>query len=124
MNIVSAHRINKAGALWIFSSVAADRGRPSNFIYGAAKSGLSVFCEGLALKNINTNFKVRVLKAGFIDTKMSKGKSVSFLTVKPKVIARYLLTSSHRSGVEYLPRWWRFIMIIVGLLPAKIASKL
>ena len=123
-NIMSPERIKKGGALWIFSSVAADRGRPSNFVYGAAKSGLTVFCEGLSLKYINSKFKVRVLKAGFIDTRMSRGKSPSFLTVKPRAIARYLLKSSNRSGVEYLPGWWRFIMIIVGLLPAKLVSKM
>ena len=55
---------------------------------------------------------------------MSRGKTISFLTVKPKVIAKYLLKSANRSGVEYLPGWWRFIMIIVGLLPNKIVSKL
>lgn len=122
--IISPERLDRSGALWVFSSVAADRGRPSNFIYGAAKSGLTVFCEGIALKYINTKFKVRVLKAGYIDTKMSKGKTISFLTVKPKVIAKYLLNSANRSGVEYLPGWWRFIMIIVGLLPNKLVSKL
>ena len=122
--IISPERLDRSGALWVFSSVAVDRGRPSNFIYGAAKSGLTVFCEGLALKNINSKFKVRVLKAGYIDTKMSRGKTISFLTVKPKVIAKYLLKNANRSGVEYLPGWWRFIMIIVGLLPDKLVSKL
>ena len=123
-NIISPDRLDRFGALWVFSSVAADRGRPSNFVYGAAKSGLTVFCEGLALKNINSKFKIRVLKAGFIDTRMSRGKTISFLTVKPKVIAKYLLKNANRSGVEYLPGWWRFIMIIVGLLPDKLVSKL
>ena len=55
---------------------------------------------------------------------MSRGKTISFLTVKPKVIAKYLLKNANRSGVEYLPGWWRFIMIIVGLLPDKLVSKL
>ena len=123
-NIISPDRLDRFGALWVFSSVAADRGRPSNFVYGAAKAGLTIFCEGLALKYINSKFKVRVLKAGFIDTKMSRGKSPSFLTTKPRAIARYLLKSSNRSGVEYLPGWWRFIMFVVGLLPAKLVSKL
>ncbi len=123
-NIISPDRLDRFGALWVFSSVAADRGRPSNFVYGAAKSGLTVFCEGLALKYINSKFKVRVLKAGFIDTKMSRGKSPSFLTAKPRAIARYLLKSSNRSGVEYLPGWWRIIMFFVGLLPARLVAKL
>ena len=123
-NIISHDRLIREGALWVFSSVAADRGRPSNYIYGAAKSGLTVFCEGLALKYINSKFKVRVLKAGFIDTRMSKGKAPPFLTTKPKAIAKYLLKTAHNSGVEYLPGWWRYIMIIVQLLPNKLASKL
>ena len=110
--------------MWVFSSVAADLGKPSNFIYGAAKSALTTYCEGLTHKFIKSKFKVRVIKAGYIDTKMSRGKTQSFLTIKPNLIAKHLLKSFKKSGVEYFPKWWKLIMIFVKLLPAKMASKL
>ena len=123
-NIISNLDFTKETSLWVFSSVAADFGKPSNFIYGAAKSALTTYCEGLALKFINSKFKVRVIKAGYIDTKMTKGKTPSFLTIKPNLVARYLLKSFNKSGVEYFPKWWKLIMIFVKLLPARLASKM
>ena len=73
--IVTEERIQQPGALWVFSSVAADRGRPSNYHYGAAKAGLLRFCEGLLLRCHNTPFAVRILKAGFIASPMTYGKA-------------------------------------------------
>ena len=55
---------------------------------------------------------------------MSKGKTPSFLTINPNVVAKYLLKTFNKSGVEYFPKWWKLIMIFVKLLPAKMASKL
>ncbi len=123
-NIISNLDFTKETSLWVFSSVAADLGRPSNFIYGAAKSALTTYCEGLTHKFINSKLKVRVIKAGYIDTKMSRGKTLPFLTIKPKLVAKHLLKSLKKSGVEYFPKWWKLIMIFVKLLPAKLVSKL
>ena len=58
----------------VISSVAGDVGRPSNYFYGASKAALTIFCEGLANYCYQYPFKVRIIKAGFIDTKMTKGK--------------------------------------------------
>ncbi len=123
-NIIYNLDFTKETSLWVFSSVAADLGKPSNFIYGAAKSALNTYCEGLSHKFIKSKFKVRVIKAGYIDTKMSRGKTPSFLTIKPNLIAKHLLKSLKKSGVEYFPKWWKLIMIFVKLLPARIVSKL
>ena len=74
--IVTPERIQTPGSLWVFSSVAADRGRPSNYHYGAAKAGLTRFCEGLLLRCHGTPFAVRILKAGFMATPMTEGLSL------------------------------------------------
>lgn len=122
--IVSDERLQKPGALWVFSSVAADRGRPSNYHYGAAKAALLRFCEGLMLRCHDTPFSVRVLKAGFIKSPMTDGKAPSLLCARPEQIARDLLRNPFRRGVETIPWWWAPLMIVVRFLPARIAARL
>jgi decaprenylphospho-beta-D-erythro-pentofuranosid-2-ulose 2-reductase len=122
--IVSPERIQQQGALWVFSSVAADRGRPSNYHYGAAKAGLLRFCEGLLLRCHGTPFAVRILKAGFIASPMTDGKAPPMLCAKPEQIARDLLRQPSRRGIETIPWWWTPLMALVRRLPARIAAKL
>ncbi|MFM2173236.1 MAG: hypothetical protein RLZZ54_1163 [Cyanobacteriota bacterium] len=122
--IVSPERIQQPGALWVFSSVAADRGRPSNYHYGAAKAGLLRFCEGLLLRCHGTPFAVRILKAGFIASPMTDGKAPPLLCAQPEQIARDLLRKPFRRGIETIPWWWRPLMAVVRRLPARLAAKL
>jgi len=122
--IVSPERIQQPGALWVFSSVAADRGRPSNYHYGAAKAGLLRFCEGLLLRCHGTPFAVRILKAGFIASPMTDGKAPPALCASPEQIARDLLRKPFRRGIETIPWWWRPLMAVVRRLPAGVAAKL
>ena len=63
--IATPERLTRPGRLWVFSSVAADRGRPSNYHYGAAKAALTAFCEGVLLRCHGKPFAVRIIKAGF-----------------------------------------------------------
>lgn len=122
--ITTTERIKQPGALWILSSVAGDIGRPSNYYYGASKSALTVFCEGLANYCYKYPFKIRIIKAGFIYTKMTKGKAPKILCANPKNLAKNLLNSANRRGVEYQPKWWLLIMFILRIMPKKIISKL
>lgn len=122
--IVSEDRIQQPGALWVFSSVAADRGRPSNYHYGAAKAGLTRFCEGLLLRCQGYPFSIRILKAGFITSPMTDGKAPPLLCTSPKKIAKILLRQPQRRGIEYIPWWWDPVMKLVRRLPAPLASKL
>ena len=124
LSIANDDRLNTKSSLWIFSSVAADRGRPSNFVYGAAKAGLSVFCEGLIAKSQGKPFSIRLIKAGFMMTPMSEGKAPKFLCIKPKTVVKYLLKNTKKHGTEYLPWWWFIIMKIIKLLPLQIIKKL
>lgn len=122
--IVTPERIQTPGRLWVFSSVAADRGRPSNYHYGAAKAGLTRFCEGLLLRCHGTPFAVRILKAGFMATAMTIGKAPAALCAHPDQIARDLLRRPNRRGIEYIPWWWAPLMMIIRLLPPALAAKL
>jgi len=122
--IVTPERIQAPGCLWVFSSVAADRGRPSNYHYGAAKAGLTRFCEGLLLRCHGSPFAVRILKAGFMATPMTVGKAPPLLCAQPEQIARDLLRRPHRRGIEYIPWWWAPLMLLIRLLPPVLAAKL
>lgn len=122
--IVTPERIRSPGRLWVFSSVAADRGRPSNYVYGAAKAGLTRFCEGLMLRCHGTPFAIRVLKAGFMATPMTEGKAPAQLCASPRSIARALLRRPDRRGIHYIPWWWAALMLLIRSLPPSLASKL
>ena len=121
--IMTEERIKYKGSLWILSSVASDRGRPSNYHYGASKAALSVFCEGLLLRCVNKPFSVRIIKAGYISTPMASG-APKFLCTSPNKVASILIKEPYKRGIEYLPWWWNLIMIIVRRLPPYLAAKL
>ena len=122
--ITTPERLAQPGRLWVFSSVAADRGRPSNYHYGAAKAALTAFCEGLLLRCHGKPFAVRIIKAGFMATPMTVGKAPPALCASPESVARDLLRRPNRRGIEYLPWWWSPLMRLIRVLPAPIASKL
>ena len=122
--IATPERLERPGRLWVFSSVAADRGRPSNYHYGAAKAALTAFCEGLLLRCHAKPFAVRIIKAGFMATPMTVGKAPPALCASPESVALDLLRRPNKRGIEYLPWWWAPLMLLIRLLPATLASKL
>lgn len=122
--IATDERLARPGRLWVFSSVAADRGRPSNYHYGAAKAALTAFCEGLLLRCHGKPFVVRIIKAGFMATPMTVGKAPPALCASPESVARDLLRNPNKRGIQYLPWWWSPLMLLIRLLPAPLASKL
>ena len=123
-SIITEDRISKPGYLWILSSVAGDLGRPSNFHYGAAKAGLTIFCEGLHNTLQKKPFKIRIIKAGLIYTSTTIKKAPKILCASKKYIAKKLINKPDREGIEYLPFWWLIVMKIISILPKCIISKL
>ena len=117
-------RIKRKGCLWVFTSVASDRGRPSNYYYGSAKAGLQNFCEGLISRCHGNQFSVRIIKAGYMATQMTKGKVPDFLCIKTSDVAKILLRKPFKNGVEYLPWYWNPIMFLIKIFPNSIISKL
>jgi short-subunit dehydrogenase len=122
--IATPERLARPGRLWVFSSVAGDRGRPSNYVYGAAKAALTIFCEGLLLRCHGKPFAVRILKAGFMATPMTEGKAPAVLCASPEAIAQALVNRPNRRGVHYLPHWWIAIMSIVRVAPESLLARM
>ena len=116
----------RKGTFIVLSSVAGDRGRQSNFIYGSAKAGLSAYLSGL--RNYLYSRKVHVLtvKPGFMDTKMTEGLPLNpKLTASPKQAAEHIYKAYKKGrNVAYvLPIWW-VIMMIIRNIPEFIFKKL
>ena len=122
--IVTPERIKKSCRLWVFTSVSGDRGRPSNYYYGSAKAGLQNLCEGLMTTCYGKPFSVRIIKAGYMATPMTIGKVPNFLCIKTEDVAKILLKNNSKRGVEYLPWFWRPIMILIRIMPNFLVSRL
>ena len=122
--IANEKRLNTQSRLWVFSSVASDKGRPSNYHYGAAKSALNKTCEGLLLRCHNKPFMIRIFKPGFITSPMTIGKAPRILCTSPENIAKTIMRQPNKRGFEYLPWWWQVIMFFIKLLPSSFLSRL
>jgi len=108
-------------ALIGISSVAADRGRRSNFVYGAAKSGMSTMLQGLAHQWDGEKGAPRAVsfKLGFVDTPMTDGFDKSGpLWAKPDAIGARIEAALRKGGpIIYAPWFWRWIMLAIRLTP-------
>ncbi len=115
----------RAGVLIVIGSVAGDRGRMSNYIYGAAKGGLGILVEGIAHRLAPTGARAVLIKPGFVDTPMTAGIArKGMLWSRPEVIAAVIKKAAERGGpIVYAPWWWRFIMLIIRQAPSRILHK-
>lgn len=115
------------GALVVISSVAGDRGRQSNYIYGASKAFLNVLLEGLRHRLHKTSVHVMTVKPGFVDTPMTEEFDKGLLWATPDRIARDISAGiRRRRSILYTPWYWRWVMVIIRMLPKRImhATKL
>lgn len=113
------------GCIAVISSVAGDRGRQSNYVYGTAKGALSIFLQGLRNRLAGSKVQVLTIKPGFVDSPMTKDFNKGLLWVKPEAIARGIVKAiDKRKDVVYLPFFWRYIMLIIKLIPEKIFKRL
>ena len=115
----------KYGNIVVISSVAGDRGRQSNYIYGAAKGGLSVFLQGLRNRLHAYNVHVVTVKPGFVDTPMTKAFEKGLLWVSAEKVARLIIQGVDRKrNVIYVPGFWRIIMLVIIHIPEFIFKRL
>jgi decaprenylphospho-beta-D-erythro-pentofuranosid-2-ulose 2-reductase len=106
------------GTICVFSSVAGDRARRSNYLYGASKAGLSAFLEGLGLAYGDRGVRVVCVRPGFVKTAMTAGLPVPPFAGEPDAVARIVLRAMDRgTPVVYAPPIWRFVMFAIRLLP-------
>jgi len=116
----------RSGTLVVIGSVAGDRGRRSNFIYGACKGGLARLVEGIAHKLAPIGARAVIIKPGFIDTPMTAAfEKKGLLWAKPDVVAGLIVKAAERGGpVVYAPAFWRWIMLVIHHLPTFLFNKL
>jgi len=116
----------KAGTIVVISSVAGDRGRQSNYVYGSAKALVTAFTSGLRQRLYASGVTVVTIKPGFVDTPMTAAFPKGALWAKPQQIANGIVGAVDRSSatVLYLPAFWRLIMLIIRSIPEAIFRKL
>ncbi len=115
----------KAGLIIGLSSVAGDRGRASNYVYGSAKAGLSAFLSGLRHRLAASGVRVMTVKPGFVRTAMTEGLNLPpLLTAEPDQVAADILSAVKKRRDTIYSRWyWRFIMSAIRLLPESIFKR-
>jgi short-subunit dehydrogenase len=107
------------GVLAVIGSVAGDRGRGSNYLYGAAKAAVDAFASGLRARLFKAGVHVLTIKPGFVMTPMTAGLDLPpRLTAQPdRVAADILHAITRRKDVLYTPGFWRLIMSVIRLVP-------
>ncbi len=113
------------GQIVVISSVAGDRGRQSNYVYGAAKAAVSAYLQGLRNRLSKAGIHVLTVKPGFVDSPMTAHLPKSPIWARPEAIAAGIMRGLERgSDVVYLPGFWRYIMLVIKLIPEQIFKKL
>jgi len=114
------------GCIIGISSVAGDRGRGSNFIYGSAKAGLSAFLSGLRNAHARSGLHVLTVKPGFVATQMTAGmKLPPPLTASPEEVALAIMRAQEKGqDVIYVRGRWRLIMAIIRAIPERLFKRL
>jgi decaprenylphospho-beta-D-erythro-pentofuranosid-2-ulose 2-reductase len=115
----------RRGVIGVISSVAGDRGRQSNYVYGSAKAGVTAFCQGLRQRLFKSGVRVVTIKPGIVDTPMTYGMKLPPLIAKPERVARDIVRAMYRAdGDIYTPFFWRFIMLVIRMIPEPIFKRL
>lgn len=124
----AALRMDRSGGGCIIgiSSVAGDRGRASNYMYGSAKAGFTAFLSGLRNRLAKRGIHVITVKPGYVDTRMTAGmKLPRLLTAQPDEVARHVFRAQVRKrDVIYVRPIWFFIMVVIRSIPEVIFKRL
>ena len=124
--IANDFEARKSGFIVGISSVAGDRGRKSNYLYGSAKAGFSAYLSGLRNRLYESQVSVMSVKPGFVATKMTEGMDLpQRLTALPQEVAEDIF-KAQQSGKDILyTKWiWRYIMLIITSIPEFIFKKM
>lgn len=107
------------------TSVAGDRGRQSNYTYGAAKGGLALYLQGLRNRLYRSKIQVLTVKPGFVDTAMTYGMPGMFLVASPDKVAADIMKALKRGhNVVYTPGFWLGIMWVIRHIPERVFKRL
>jgi short-subunit dehydrogenase len=126
LNIVAADYGNKkAGTIVGISSVAGNRGRQSNYIYGSAKAAFTAYLSGLRNKMYHSGVHVMTVLPGFVDTKMTEHLTLPKpLTAKPDEVGEAVYNGvRNKKNVIYVKWFWKYIMTIITNIPESMFKK-
>src|SRR5690606_11893908 len=113
------------GCIAVISSVAGDRGRRSNYVYGTAKGAVSLFTSGLRVRLNKAGVSVVTIKPGFVDTPMTAHLKKNPLYAKPNKVGKRIYTAMLKGeDIVYVPWFWRYIMLVIGHIPARLFKRL
>ncbi|WP_404402126.1 SDR family oxidoreductase [Pelagibacterium halotolerans] len=116
---------NGRGRIAVITSVAADRGRQSNYVYGAAKAAVDTFLEGLRQRLYKAGVGVTVIRPGFVDTPMTAAFSKGLLWTTPEAVARSIHAAIVKGkDVVYVPFFWRWIMLVIRFMPRSLFKRI
>lgn len=114
-----------SGTIVAITSVAGDRGRQSNYVYGASKAGLEVFLQGLRNRMFPLGVRVVTAKPGMVDTPMTAHMEKGLLFSAPQTIARGIHRAMRgKRDVVYLPWFWRVIMGVIRSIPEPVFKRM
>jgi decaprenylphospho-beta-D-erythro-pentofuranosid-2-ulose 2-reductase len=125
--IQAARRLREAGggALVVLSSVAAERPRRGNAVYGASKAGIDSLAQALGDDLREENVRVLVVRPGFVHTRMTEGLQPAPLATTPQAVARAVVDGLDRGAhTVWAPRSLRWLMLVVRMLPRRILSRI
>jgi len=127
LNVVSNYyATQKKGVIAGISSVAGERGRQSNYIYGSAKAGFTAYLSGLRNRMFPENVHVVSVQPGFVYTRMTENLTLPpLLTAQPEQVANTVYKAvAGKKNVVYVKWFWRWIMLIIKSIPEFMFKKL
>ena len=115
----------RAGRIVVIGSVAGDRGRRKNYLYGSAKAGLATYAEGLRARMHASGVTVTLVKPGFVDTAMTWGLPGLFLVASPQQAAVAMMRAAEAGRAEiYCPAFWCLVMLVIRHIPSALMKRL
>jgi len=123
--IANRFEANKDGTIAVISSVAGDRGRASNYVYGSAKAMITTFTSGLRQRLDKSNVALVTIKPGFVDTPMTEEFKKGILWARPNAVAKKIVLAIDNKKTEvYIPSFWWSVMTVIKLIPNFIFRKI
>lgn len=124
--IANQYSLSGSGLIIGISSVAGDRGRATNFIYGSAKAGFTAYLSGLRNRLFNEKIHVMTVKPGFMYTRMTQNLHLpALLTANVDHVASSIYNAGMaKKNIIYVKWFWRYLMLIIAAIPEFIFKKL
>jgi decaprenylphospho-beta-D-erythro-pentofuranosid-2-ulose 2-reductase len=125
VEITNRLRAQGHGTIVVLSSVAGERARRSNFVYGSSKAGLDAFCQGLGDSLLGTGVRVVIVRPGFVYTKMTQGMAAAPLATTPEAVADAIVGAlGRRQEIVWVPSSLRYVMSVLRHVPRAVFRRL